>query len=154
MRIVFLALLAFCCFGSAAQAQEFPPVFVWGEKDDNDDRACQVSYASIIAAVESELRYNRIQVGTREQFRSDQALSSYVRATMIVTPGGCVVSYSFQLENIQPVVISVTGKAMTAAVEICSRGGLISAPTYELQSRVNAAFRDYTAQCISEYRKK
>ena len=154
VRSLLIALIAFCHVGSAAQAQEIPPVFVMAEEDDENARTCQVSNASIGAAVESEFTYNRVPIGTVEQYLSDKAINSYVRTTILVISGTCAISTSFSLKNDQPVVLSVTGKAMFATVEICNKGGLLSGPTHNMQSRLNAAFRDYTSQCNSEYRKK
>jgi hypothetical protein len=154
VRTLFFALFAFCCFGSAAQAQEFPPVHVLSEQDDDDARTCQVSNSSSKAAVESELRYNRVPIATREQYVQLEALRVYVEFNALEIPGGCVVSHRISLGNYQPVLLLVTGKAMNATVEICNKGGIMSGPSHNLQSRLNAAFRDYTSQCLSEYQKK
>lgn len=154
VRTLFIALAMFCCVGSAAQAQEFPPVYVSIEEDDKDSGDCQVSTASSKAAVESELRYNRIPVGTKAQFISDEALQARAQTGVLAISGGCAVSYIFSLSNFQEVVLSITGKEMWAKVEICRLAGIMSGPSYNMQSRLNAAFRDYTSQCISEYRKK
>ncbi|WP_373089759.1 hypothetical protein, partial [Sneathiella sp.] len=83
MRTLFTALVALCYVGSPAQAQEFTPVYVATEDDDDNARACEVSNVSIVAVVESELRYNRIPVGTRAQAIADEALTLRVNTTAV-----------------------------------------------------------------------
>ena len=129
-------------------------MYVSIEEDDKDSRTCQVSNVSNRAAVESELSYNRIPVGTKAQFNSGEALYARAETAVLAASDGCAGSYIFSLSNFQKVVLSITGKDMWAMVEICSRGGIMYGPSYDLQSRLNARFRDYTSQCISEYRKK
>lgn len=128
-------------------------MYVETEEDGKNARACEVSNVSIVAVVESELRYNRIPVGTRAQVINDEALRLSVNTTALHTQGACAVSYSLTLSNYQPVVLSVTGEAKWAKVMLCEKGGLMTGPTYNLQSRLNAQFRDLASQCISQYLK-
>lgn len=154
MRTLLITVATLCHVGSAAQAQEVPPVFVLTEDDSKAALACQVSNTSSSAAVESELRYNRVPVATRAQGIRYEALRATVQSTPIQISGGCAAAYSFSLNLYQPVVLRVTGKEMWVTVEICSRSGIMSGPTYDLQSRLNLVFRDLTSECIAEYRKK
>jgi hypothetical protein len=154
VRTFFIALVALCQVSSVAQAQEVPPIYVLAEEDDRDAPACQVSNTSISAAIESELSYNRVPVGTEAQHYRDEALQLHVVTTILVISGTCVVSNVLSLRSVQQVVLSVTGKTMFARVEICRKGSMISGPVFNMQSRLNAEFRDFTSRCISEYRKK
>ncbi len=151
LRIIVLALLAYCCVGTAVQAQEFPPVYVLTEEDDEEFRTCQVSNASIKATVESELSFNRVPVGTREQAVRGEALRAYIEVIPLVVSGECAVSHRISLGNYQRVVLSVTEKKIFAMVEICIKAGLLSGPSDKMQSSLNAVFRDFTSQCIAEY---
>ncbi len=121
VRTLLIALVALCQVSSVAQAQEVPPVYVLKEDDSRNARACQLSNASSAAAVESELRYNQVPVGTRAQGIRSEALRATVQSSALEISGGCAVSYSFSLGHYQSVVLTVTGKVMWVTVEICSK---------------------------------
>jgi len=150
MRTLFTALVALCYVGSPAQAQEFTPVYVATEDDDD---TCEVSNVSIVAVVESELRYNRIPVGTRAQAIADEALTLRVNTTAVFNRGVCAVGYNLEMSNYQEIVLSVTGEKRWATTVLCQKGGLMTGPAFDLQSRLNAEFRDFASQCISQYLK-
>lgn len=151
-----LIVLAACSWVlSAAQAQEFPSVYVFGEEDGEKQRDCQVRYASSVAAVESELRQNQILIATSSQSVSEPPLSVYLNVNPLeITDGRCAVSYQLQMYHIQEIFHTFKEEVRPAIVEACSKGGLMTGESYGLQSRLNDAFRDFTNMCISEYLKK
>lgn len=154
MRTFLATLIAFSCIGSVAYAQEFPPVYVFTEDDDDSSYACQVSGASIVAAVESEFRQNLIAIASVEQKFSGKSVWAYINVNPIEISGSlCAASYDFQLYQRQPIYDVVKDRNTIANVEHCSLGGIMTGAPSGLQDRINDNLRDFTNQCISAYLK-
>ena len=66
-----------------ALAQGLSPVWVQGEDETPSLRQCSLTYSSAVAAIESALRYNRVTVGTKDDWLADKALRFYVNLSAL-----------------------------------------------------------------------
>jgi hypothetical protein len=154
LRTFFTALVAFGSAGSAVYAQEFPPVYVFTEDDDDSSDTCQIGGASIVAAVESELRQNQISIASGAERYNGDSIWAYLNLNAAKLSGSiCAVDYNFQLTHRQIIFHVHKEKAVNVSVENCNLGGLMTGVPSGLQSRLNDKFRDLTNQCISKYLK-
>ncbi len=151
MRRFLCALMALSALGQMARAQEFPPVFVYGEDDTDFERACALSYGSAIAAVVSEFRKNNVALTkSSEQYREGSVMA-YLNINPVETSSNaCAVAYSMRIYHYQDIYNTLTNRSEVAAIDFCSKGGVMNGVRYNLQTRLNDAFRDYTNQCISQ----
>lgn len=62
---------------TVAYPQSAPPIYVLGQEDDQEMRACGLSYLASLAAVQAALRYNRVSQATKEDWFADKALRMY-----------------------------------------------------------------------------
>jgi hypothetical protein len=143
LAVVSLLLLFFI---SPAFSQPFPRAYVFTEKQDAKDTSCQLRREAAVAAVESVLRSNRVELVPRLV----GAVKVYVNFTSVTTGNGCAVSYEVTFKDYQIVPLTGTGKAFHADVVYCTRAGVMSGPPYDLQHRLLGSYRQLTEECLSE----
>lgn len=152
MRRYLCALIAFGGLVPAAHAQELPKMYVFSEAEEDGLSDCGFRYASAVAAVQSELRRNNVEIIKREERFDGPTLLVYLSANGFKTSSTyCVVSYELQMYHYQSIFNVLKGELDDAIVETCKKGGLLHFPPYDTQTRINDRFRDYATQCISEY---
>lgn len=152
MRAIIIVIFASVFTGFPILAQEFPPVYVSVEDDDGENISCQISSASTKAAIESALRYNRIDSASRNDFITGSALRINASVISFRLPNGtCVASQSMQLNTYQEAKLDITGEIRYVTFELCLKGGMMSGSPGGLQARLNTWFRDSTSGCVSEY---
>ena len=148
----FISTAVFCLMAWTARAEQVPAVFVYSDEDGAEDIACSIRGASIVAAVESELRHNRISIATQDQYNKAEAISAAIVTTSLELSGGlCVTGYELSLENGQYVTVDVTNERRFAKVVFCAVSGVMSGAGSGMQGRLNTQFRDLTSECVSEY---
>lgn len=152
MKAIQLILAALALAAPPARAQDFPPIYVYGENDDNTAK-CAMSHDQAVAAVESALRYNHVSVASREAAVRSAALQAYVTMNPLDLGDVCAVSLSFSLEDHQVVRSSVLDADRRVTVVYCNRTSIMSGPKYDLQTRANDWFRDMTNYCLSEFQR-
>jgi hypothetical protein len=152
-RIGMLMASLFLSRSEILFAQDFPPIYVGGEDETAELQACQISYASAIAAVESALRYSRVTVGSREDYVSVRAIEAYVniKSISMASRGSCAADVNLSLRSAGRVVDPTGGRTHYTIIEFCNRSTLFVWPTAELQTKVNEALRDHMAECLSQY---
>ena len=125
---------------------------VLSEADSADDMACRFSNQSAVAAVESVLRQNRIILAAPSERNS---LLVYLNTGVYDTKtGACAVSPNIQFYVHDKAVFPTSKlKVAKATVVFCEKGSIGYFKAYDLQSRINEAYRDYTEQCISKIEK-
>lgn len=155
MRVLSAIFCMFLFSSPTIHAQGLPAVHVSSASDDtSDEKECQIRNASVVSAVESELRHNRITLASREQYISSRAIAAETQITTLKTPDGlCVVSYSLQVLNYQRVKVDVTQQERWANIVLCYEGGVMTGGSANLQGRLNTQFRDLTSMCVSKYLK-
>ena len=147
-----LLIALFLCTAEVANAEELPAVYVSSEQDDANMEKCQIRNASVTAAVESELRYNRVPIASRTDWFADQAIRAYVSVTAVhMVNGVCATAYELSLNTLQKVELSLNGEERYVTIEFCEDGGVMTGTPLDLQSRLNAAFRESTSVCISKF---
>ena len=147
MRRFLCALMALSSLGQMTQAQEFPPVRVVADEVGDSERDCNIGHTSAIAAVESEFRKNDVKVTS-----GVWDLLVHLRLVALETSGtGCAVNYSFRVQSNQMIFHRLKQIEKLVWIEECDFGGLMTGPTYDLQTRLNDNLRDLTNMCISQY---
>ena len=152
MRKVAAAAVALALFVAPSHAQGPSAVYVMGEDDYGDMKACNLTFASAISAVEAALRYNGVSVASREDAMSQRALRAYVNLIALNDPTGCAAYVKIEFSTSQFVNLPSSlglGPGRYGLVKLCDNGSLFIGPAYDLQSRVNSVLRDFTDQCIS-----
>jgi hypothetical protein len=146
------AMMAFICIVPAAHAKEFPPVYVVAEIMPNEATSCGYSHDSIAATVKSELRHNRIEIATMEDYPLNAILGFIItNADYRADFGLCAVRFDFSFWTMESITLSPTKEKRVEQVVFCERGGLITGKAKDVQKELNNNFRDYTSQCIFEY---
>lgn len=146
------AMMAFSCIVPAAQAKEFPPVYVVAESMPNEATVCGYSHDSIAAAVKSELRHNRIEMAAMEDYPLSAILGFITTiADYRADSGLCAVRFDLDFWTMAHVTLSPTKEKSVEQVVLCEKGGLFVGQAKDMQRKLNNVFRDYTTQCISEY---
>jgi hypothetical protein len=156
MRRFLCALVALSGVLPTAHAEEFPPVSVFSDGDDEIAEACGVSGASIVAAVESEFRHNRIPIAAANDQFGPGTINAFIYfvAGDITGAGGCAIAYNLELYHRQSIYDALKKKERMATIEDCHDGGLIWGPSAGLQTRVNDQYRNSVNICISRYLKE
>lgn len=134
-----------------AYAQKIPPIFVDSYSDKETHKACQVSHDATKDAVRAALRYNGVPAGTSDQYIAETALGIVVGVLPLELSGVCAVKYDLRLQEWKRVFSAIEKKSLLAEVTYCTRGGVLSGPTYDLQSRLSATMKDLVDACISGY---
>ena len=131
-------------------ALTIPGAYVYSEAGGSEEARCGLSNTSSVAAVESSLRQNRINVeGESSNY------SFYINSNSLFMGNTCVVNTDLQvyfLNNVE--VPSQKNKSIWATVELCSKSFIGSGPAYNMQARINEKLKDITDQCISKIEKK
>ena len=128
---------------------------VFSEADSGEMTKCSLSSSNSVAAVESVLRQNRINI------TPDARVSFYLNNTAISLSNTCASFVSLKVNFIGiayfPPAVGFSSpspkrKIYTEGV-LCSSGSILAGPPYNLQSRINEEFRSFAESCISEVEK-
>ena len=150
---VTLAFIFSFSLGNAAHARiKIEGVYVFGEADSADGKSCGVAYTSAVSAVEATLRANNIKLLSSSALDD---ISAYVNLNPVPTSDrSCALSWNVRFRiygkktAYGPNKVSLGGDLV-----LCKDSGVMTGPTYTLQTRVNDELRSATEKCISEVEK-
>lgn len=154
MRWILAALLNFCVIMSSAPAAAqsiYPPTTVFGEGDNEDLRACNVSHRSAIAQAEAALRQNNIRLGLAAPGDHESFLIYVNLNGGEVRRGWCVLNVAVTYYVLQYVQIETTGETVFTRVVFCDKATTFSVASFNAQSSINSRVQDDVNQCLSEY---
>jgi hypothetical protein len=148
--IIFFAATLFTA--SLLSAQTIKSAYVFGESGDEDNAKCGFDYNSGIAAVESALRYNRVNINSKAY---TDGISIYINITNLeINNNTCGANISLNFFSSKVMNIPQTNKFIASDIIFCSKGALAYFPKTNMQSKINSALKDYVDQCLSEIDKK
>lgn len=142
-KLLFIYLLTIAQFGYSANLTE---VNVFGEKVTD----CNLSTASVTAALTGTMRYNRINV--TDNFGGVVYLYHQVTAANI--SGGCAANVKIEFKVYEGVFVKNLNKKVTTNAVICSENSILIGQISTFQTRVNDAAKDMAQQCLLEISKK
>jgi hypothetical protein len=134
-----------------------PPIYVFGEQDNDKTAACMLSYAEVVEAAKSAFRYNRIQIAAKEDYLEDRALQAYVNINAIdvrrggQSTGSCAVNVGFSVGSYTTILNPVTKSKHFGEVIFCSPGTLFVWRKEDVAQQVKETIRDYVNECVSRY---
>lgn len=146
-------LLAFVisCLSSQPAMAQAPTYHVFGEKDGQYFPKCQISYASAISSVRSNLRYNAQPIGTE----IDHNISVYININALdVEIGGqfkgCAISYRISFYSYGYDTLSMLPDKKRRFVRYlhCDNAGLVLHGPLGAQSVLNEALKDDSNRCL------
>ena len=146
-----VVLLCWLLMTGAGVAQErpVPPVFVFGESDDDELRQCGVSHRSAISQVQATLRSNRISVSTSA---TSDNFQMYVNVNAgPAAQGRCAYNISLEFGSYGMTLVRSTDEAIFSRSVFCEKGSLLFWDPSTAQTQVNNNMADYVNQCLSEY---
>jgi hypothetical protein len=158
MKSFMVLVASIATFSTEASAQELPPIFVYAEDIDDSETACGIRQASLVAAVESALRYNRVSIANNDDYINDRALSIYVN--MMAAPinyesgrgtGSCYGSPMLSLETSFRVTNPVTGTMNWATVTFCRKRSLVIRRQADFAAEIDRGLSEMASECVSEY---
>jgi hypothetical protein len=151
LRLTALGLTALlaCSHVSDLRAQPIGPVHVFSEKDDEDNEKCGLPNATLIAAAEAALRYNRIALTDNSTARKS-GLFVYVNLGLLEDRPNCI--YSLRLEFMDYRKINIPGpdKPLSATVTWCDKTSYGVFGKNVLSARLTETVRRQVDACVSE----
>ena len=152
MRQLLCVLMALSIMAPAVHAQELPKMHVYSETELEALSDCGFRYASSVAAVQSELRRNNVEIAKiAEKYDPTTLQVSLTVNPRPISSVACAMSYRLQMYHMQNIYHVLKQRSEFAIVEACSRGGLAYFPATDMQTRINEEFRDMTNECLSKY---
>lgn len=145
----FITGVTFLIQPTLLEAQTFPDVYVFSEKDDAENTACSASQASAVAAVQAALRSNNIRVENSEKAYS--YMQAYVTVNAIKLSNICAATFDLKLQNYQKVKDEYTQKDIFTTVLYCKKSSIVTGATSYIYTTMLDSYKDMTNQCISEY---
>ena len=130
-----------------------PPIYVMGENDDADMQACNVRYASAIATVEAALRFNRISIGSEQDYFAGKAIKAYTNINIMHQAQGCIINVEVTFKTHALIDNPVVHTKQWADIVFCSRAQLRTAAASLAQAGINGWLTGAVNECISEYAK-
>lgn len=131
-----------------ALAADFPPLYVYGEKDDANARACNVSTLSAIAAAQRALRDKGVRIATEDDYFHDRALAVYLTTTVTST---CAAGVQLSIQTTTTLINPVTQQRNFAIAEFCNESSIMTGE--DLQKRINADVVTLIGTCLDKYTK-
>ena len=155
MRRFLCALMTLSIVAPAVHARETPKMHVYSETELDALSDCGFRYASSVAAVQSELRRNNVEIAKiAEKYDPTTLQVSLTVNPRPISSVACAMSYRLQMYHMQDIYHVLKQRSEFVIVESCSLGGLAYFPATDMQTRINEAFRDMTNECIAEYLKQ
>lgn len=148
----FITGATFLIQPTVSQAQTFPKVFVYSEKDDADNTACSASHSSAVAAVQAALRSSNIGVETTAETLS--YMQAYVTVTVVKLSNICAATFNLKFQNYQKIVDQYTQKEIYLTVVHCEKSSIVTGGTSYLYTTMLNSYKDMANQCISQYYKQ
>ena len=150
-KIKILVAIIFFNWCQTANAITIEKAYVHTEKEGADDKACQYSGQSSVAATESVLRHNRINISQRSD---KDAVRVYLNtSTSNVLRGECALTVMVMFKSNTVAQFPGTNKKVPAEAVFCSREATGYLKATGLQSMVNDTYKGYVEECISEIEK-
>jgi len=147
MRIFLLCL--FCILSASSLAANIGTGYALAERIDSN--TCGISREAIEAAISTSMRQNNIKVS----YDDKTPITFYGNATPLAINGGCAVSYSLSIYYVDFVLAPTSPpKKIFSTVELCSSGGILTGPTYKIQSMLSDSYRVDTEKCINKISKQ
>jgi len=153
MKLPALICLALTSFGAnLAYPLNLSEAHVYAESLPKDAIYCGINEKSLIAAVESSLRYNRIAVVAPNY----GVVNFYIHANVLRrNDGSCFGSSRIKVEYFDAVSPPFApNKRVTASIELCTRGTIFVGPSSNFRNHITNELRNSADECISEISKK
>lgn len=116
-----------------------------------DDNTCGISRDAVEAAISTSMRQNNINIS----YDKNTPMTFYGNAVPLVINGGCAVSYSLSIYYLDFVLAPTSPpKKIFSTVELCGTGGILTGPSYKIQSMLSDSFRLGTEKCINKIAKQ
>ena len=135
-------------FANISYALTFEQAHVFGEAISDEGSKCGLSRDASVSAVETALRQNRIAINEKAKY------NFYLNTNSLYLDQGCVANTHLEVGFYSYVNPPNGDKAVFAEVILCTRGMIMSGPSYNLQTRINDNYRSMAEQCVSEIQKK
>lgn len=148
-----IAVIIFLCgTHPSTEAQVIKRVSVFSEGEDAENRQCNVSNQSVVAAAESALRYNRINVTSAP----DEEILVYINTTLLSLDGDrrCVMSQGVQFMKWGLIRVDQSNSVLTGWHELCLRNKVGIHFRNNLQGKLNENVREMIDLCISRIESK
>ena len=141
---IILFLFIQNCFALSMQ-----DAYVFSEADGSENNSCGISGSSSVAAVESALRQNRINIkGDTSNY------SFYINNLAIDSSNRCAVHSSLLVSFYSYVdAPNLKNKKIFGQVVLCNNFYMLTGPAYNMQPRVNDVLKGLTEECISKIEK-
>jgi hypothetical protein len=141
-----------------AHARTMPAMYVAGEKDTPQMIACMVSYSEAMDTVRAALRFNRVEIATRQDWLADKALRAYVNISALSQQyvsgqsiGSCSVRVDLEIGTATTIINPVTGESQFSQVLFCNRGGILQWERSTLAVKIKNSLETYVNACVTEY---
>ena len=130
-------------------AQTVKTVQVYSEKDGQSNINCQFSHESGVAAVESALRYNRVNVYPKDKNGYGVLKFYFVVTNWETTSKSCSVGLTFHAHDYAEAKLPGGPKNFFAKTLFCEDGTTGYLDKSNMQSTINSALKEFTDKCIS-----
>jgi hypothetical protein len=145
----FLLLGIFSILAPNSFAANLGTGYILVERIDNN--ACGISKEAVEAAIATSMRQNSIKIS----YDDKTPITFYGNATPLTINGGCAVSYSMSIYYLDFVLAPTSPpKKIFSTVELCYLGGILTGPTYKIQSMLSDSYRLETEKCINKIAKQ
>jgi len=151
-KLFFYLFLSVLVLENFAGAQSIKSAYVYSEEDDESNVKCQYSNASGVAATQSALRYNRVEVFNSF---STNNINFYINVNNFeATNQSCTFAIELQAYVYARVSVPGVSKQVLLKSLICSKGSAGMLNKMNIQDRLNQRLKSWVDLCISEFDKK
>ncbi len=130
-----------------ANAQPIANAYVFGEKGNERNVTCNVSYESAIAAVKSSLRYNRVPIVATDT----SPLRVYVNLNNNeISTSACSIAITLHVFFYAPVNVPYTNKNPFLKTMLCDRISSGHLSKSNQQSAINTELKSMVEECLAD----
>jgi hypothetical protein len=132
--------------------QTIKSAYAYGEEDSKSNILCQFSNKSAISAMESALRYNRVNI-VRSSEKSG-IIKFYTAITnWEVDKSNCSVNMHLDVHDYKAIQLPGSNKLIYSKVIFCERSVTGFLGKLEMQTNINAKIKESVDECLSDIEK-